>query len=162
MGLSNSHDASQHDDDFMSQVKKYIDEQRETGHEECNKRHKALETAYEELYQRHEALLQRSLQVEKVSSKISDEAIEKFVSNLINDPKTNIKWLPDSAESVMYNKVLKTLLHALGHAIDSAEIHFLGHKIKLTIEPEGETQSEGAKDLIANDDTDEEDLPEMV
>ncbi len=91
--------------------------------------------AYNELYAKHEKLLQASSSVQPVQSQISDEAIDSFVKKLLADPKTNIYGFPDVVEGAVYRNVLKTMLHAVAHISDDSSILFLGHKIRITIEP---------------------------
>lgn len=95
----------------------------------------ARQQAFDDLYAKHERLLQTSTTVQPVHSQISDEAIDSFVKKLIDDPKTNIYGFPDVVESAVYRNVLKTMLHAVAHISDDSSILFLGHRIRITIEP---------------------------
>jgi hypothetical protein len=47
----------------------------------------------------------------------------------------NIYGFPDIVENAIYKNVLKIVLHAAGHMADNSGILFLGHKIKIIIEP---------------------------
>lgn len=91
--------------------------------------------AYDDLYAKHEALLNARGSISNLESQISDEAIDRFVKTLIDDPKTNIYGFPDVVESAVYRNVLKTMLHAVAHVTNDSNVLFLGHKIRIVIEP---------------------------
>jgi hypothetical protein len=120
---------------ILNDLKKYIDEKETIIHQKCLEEQERQRKAYDELHKKYSQLLESSSQVEIVKSKISDEAIDKFILTLLKDPKTNISWVPDSIEGAMYSRMLKTLLHSLGHAVDSAEVKLLGHKFRVIAEP---------------------------
>lgn len=90
---------------------------------------------FENLKKKHEALLGRSADIPK--SVISDEAIGSFVQKLIDDPDTNIYGFPDRMEKALYNKLLKTILHAVAHISDESAILLFGHRIRIMIQPLG-------------------------
>lgn len=93
--------------------------------------------AYNDFCQKHEELLNKTLtdspDLEK--KRISDEAIEKFVSKLLSDPEINMHVLPDAIEHVIYRKVLRVLLGTLLHIADTSDIEFIGHRLILDIVP---------------------------
>lgn len=70
-----------------------------------------------------------------LESNISDQAIDNFVHTLLTDPAMNIPLVPNSMESALYGRILKALLHTIAHVSDGAGIDFIGHKIRVVIEP---------------------------
>ena len=91
---------------------------------------------FENLRRKHEALIERQgkdLHIPK--SVISDKCIDGFVQKLIDDPNTNIYGFPDSMEKALYNKLLKTILHAVAHISDESAILLFGHQIRILIQP---------------------------
>jgi len=139
-------------EDFINEIRKYIDDRLEDAQqnakeilEKVNDENKELETQnnhyrteYERLYQKHEALIQE-MEMRNTRSKISENAINAFVKTMMDDPKTNIRGFPDAIESALYKKALKTIMYAVAHTADVTSLHFMGHKISITIEPEEET-----------------------
>jgi hypothetical protein len=77
------------------------------------------------------------------TSQISDEAVDKFVKQLLDDPNINIRLLPDIIESGLYTNMLKFLLHLMAHTSNTAGITVLGHKIRIIIEPDTKSQISG-------------------
>jgi hypothetical protein len=124
-------------------IKKYIDESiRESIKEAIHEiKHREVikdddgenNEEFENLKKKHEALLGRSSDIPK--SVISDKAIGSFVQKLIDDPDTNIYGFPDRMEKALYNKLLKTILHAVAHVSDESAILLFGHRIRIMIQP---------------------------
>ena len=130
-------------EELLNEIKKYIDDRIDKGQE--NNRSLKAETdhykeEYEKLYQKHEALIQE-MSLHSTRSKISEKAIDAFVKTMMDDPKTNIRGFPDSIESALYKKALKTIMYAFAHTADVTSLRFMGHKISITIEPEEESTS---------------------
>ena len=102
-----------------------------------------LQAAYDELYRKHQVLLEeRATRALPPSgsplaskSHISDEAVDQFVTNLLQDPAVNIYGLPDRLEGAVYRNILKILLHSFVHASDTASLELLGHRVRLVVEP---------------------------
>ena len=146
-------------EELFEQIKEYIDERLKPLQQhsrELEGRAKELETysrgleahshtletenmhyksEYEQLYQKHEALIQK-MELASTHSKISEKAIDDFVKTLMSDPKTNIRGFPDAIESALYKKALKTIMYAVAHTVEVTSLRFMGHKIRITIEPE--------------------------
>lgn len=132
--------ANQSRKSILEEAKRYTDEklaEKSKSKEEKSSNDVSLASkdAYDSLYAKHEALLNTREPIRDVQSRISDEAIDKFVKTLIEDPKTNIYGFPDVVEGAVYRNVLKTMLHAVSHVTDDSNVLFLGHKIRIIIEP---------------------------
>jgi predicted Zn-dependent protease len=89
---------------------------------------------YDDLHQKYTTVLERSDQLQS-HSKISDEAVNKFVETILADPTLNIYALPDAIEGTLYRNTIKIILHALAHASDETALIVLGHRIRIVIEP---------------------------
>jgi hypothetical protein len=68
-------------------------------------------------------------------SRISDAAVDRFVTTLLADPGVNLRYVPDAVEGAVYRNLLTVLLHAVARTSDTAGIELLGHRIRLVIEP---------------------------
>lgn len=123
---------------IVSELKDYVDERLNKTTEKQRRELERCREAYDILYTKYDKLLTARTAVEVVKSKISDEAIDSFVTQMMADPHTNMYGFPDVVESAIYRKLLKTTLGAVAHAADSTEIRFMGHKITFTIEPVNE------------------------
>ena len=75
-------------------------------------------------------------------SNISNEAIDRFVQSLIDDPNTNIYGLPDRAEKLLYRNTLRLVLGSMEKIFDNTGIEFVGHRLKVTIQPIEQNQTE--------------------
>lgn len=90
---------------------------------------------YDELHQKYTTILERT-QPPTSLSKISDEAVNKFVETILADPALNVYALPDAIEGTLYRNTIKIILHALAHASDETALVVLGHRIRIVIEPD--------------------------
>ena len=68
-------------------------------------------------------------------SRVSDAAVDRFVTTLLADPGVNLRYVPDAVEGAVYRNLLTVLLHAVARTSDTAGIELLGHRIRLVIEP---------------------------
>ena len=66
---------------------------------------------------------------------ISKENIKHFVQELIKDDNINIKALPDYFEKNIYISVLTILMQIIKHSMEDLNIEFMGHRIKISMEP---------------------------
>lgn len=69
------------------------------------------------------------------SSEISSAQVELFVEKLMNNPETNLGYVPDFLERPMEVKTITYLLNALAHTIDSSHIEFMGHEVVMRLQP---------------------------
>ncbi len=95
---------------------------------------------YEVLKKEYEILFQRSTEVHKVPSKISEKAIDDYVKAVFTAPSVVQQrgFITDAIEGAVYKKVLKAILCSVAHAVDSAQVQFIGHKLTFCIEPLGD------------------------
>lgn len=116
----------------------YIDERlkNNANQDELEKKYETLRVEYESLKREYKKLLSSSTEVDVVQSKISEEAVQKFVQNILNNPNTNIYMIPDAIESSVYKSTLLAVLHSLSHLADNSHISFMGHRIQISIIPE--------------------------
>jgi hypothetical protein len=87
---------------------------------------------YNELYAKYSQLVVTPSNAE---SKISDQAIDKFVASLLADPALNIRPLPDIIEGALYRNIFKIILHSLAHTTDAVSLTIMDHKIRIIVEP---------------------------
>jgi len=71
---------------------------------------------------------------------ISNQAIERFVEELLNDPNINIRVLPDGIERPLYANFLKITLSILQKLFNNSNIDLIGHEFKVQVQPTLETQ----------------------
>ena len=107
-------------------------------HRELLAKHEELCRERETLISKHVELLQKGVQVKQVSSKISDQAIDDYVKEILSDPTVShgrLSVITDAVEGAVYRKALKAVLHAVALAADSSHIQFIGHRVVFAIEP---------------------------
>jgi hypothetical protein len=80
-------------------------------------------------------LNQRSVEDKKQPSEISSAQIEMYVDKMMEDPKTNLGYVPDFMEKPLEVKTIAYLLNAIGHTVDSARMEFMGHEIVMRVQP---------------------------
>jgi len=94
---------------------------------------------YDDLYTKYNLLLSKISKInpgtDPIESRISDEAVDQYVRTVVADPKLNIYAIPDAIEGVVYRNVLKMMLHTIAHATDATGLVFIGHKVRLVLEP---------------------------
>lgn len=71
----------------------------------------------------------------KNESLLSEELINKFVNDLLKNPKINIKYFPDSAERMIYSNVVTLILEIFKETVEDLKINFLGHELCFYIQP---------------------------
>lgn len=102
--------------------------------------HKEVNEEFENLRKKHEMLLNHEVKLSE--SVISDEAIDNYVKELVSDPKVNIYGFPDSMEKALYQKLLKTILHAVSHISEESAILLFGHRISIIVKPVNKEKEE--------------------
>lgn len=68
-------------------------------------------------------------------SQISAAQVDAFVDKLLADPDTNLSFVPDMIERPAQRTMLLFLLKAIGHAVDTTTIEFMGHEIVMKMKP---------------------------
>lgn len=66
----------------------------------------------------------------------SEKKIEEFVQNILDNPDTNISWLPDVVERRLYKNIATIIINLLESTIENSDITFLGHKIRFVMDPQ--------------------------
>lgn len=66
----------------------------------------------------------------------SEKKIEEFVQNMLDNPDTNISWLPDVVERRLYKNIATIIINLLESTIENSDITFLGHKIRFVMDPQ--------------------------
>jgi hypothetical protein len=61
--------------------------------------------------------------------------VDKFVTQLLEDPNVNVYGLPDSVESAMYRNTIRLMLGAMEKVFENVQIEFIGHKINIVMQP---------------------------
>jgi predicted nuclease with TOPRIM domain len=103
--------------------------------EEINTRYEELEIAHSKLIEERNKLLESSLQVQKVKSKISETVVDDYVETILSDPNVQHGYFTEAIEGIVYRRALKAILQAVAKSLDSAQVNFMGHKISFSIEP---------------------------
>lgn len=67
---------------------------------------------------------------------VSEENIESFVNEMIQNDQINISYLPDSFEKKIYKDILTIIMALVEQIIESTKINFMGHAITLNLEPQ--------------------------
>lgn len=66
----------------------------------------------------------------------SEKKIEEFVQNILDNPDTNISWLPDVVERRLYKNISTIIINLLESTIENSDITFLGHTIRFVMDPQ--------------------------
>lgn len=66
---------------------------------------------------------------------LSIKRLNNFVEELLQNEKTNIGFIPDFAERQIYRNTFKILFKLMDKLFETTSIKFMGHKLKLDIEP---------------------------
>ena len=67
---------------------------------------------------------------------VSKKKIEEMVDNLLKNQVVNNRFLPDVVERQIYINAIEMTLGLLETATANLEIHFLGYRARLVIDPE--------------------------
>lgn len=68
-------------------------------------------------------------------SMVSMEHLEMHAEQLLEDPETNIAWLPDAVEKRIYINVLRLVMQSLATTLDTMKIQLLNHEIIPHLQP---------------------------
>lgn len=67
---------------------------------------------------------------------VSKKKIEEMVDNLLKNQVVNNRFLPDVVERQIYINAIEMTLGLLETATANLEVHFLGYRARLVIDPE--------------------------
>jgi len=68
-------------------------------------------------------------------NELSIKRLNEYVEELLQNENINIKYLPDFAERQIYRNTFSILFKLFNKLFDTTSIKFMGHKMKLDIEP---------------------------
>ena len=71
---------------------------------------------------------------------LSQKRIDEFVEELLSNDSTNIAYLPDFVERQLYRNTLNITFKLLNKLFNTTSVSFIGHKLKLDIEPLKESE----------------------
>ena len=66
---------------------------------------------------------------------ISEQRISSIVESMLEDPDTNIPWLPDFVERKLYMNIFTIAMNMLERIIEDIKLHFMGHQIQMVVDP---------------------------
>ena len=66
----------------------------------------------------------------------SEKKIDEFVQNILDNPDTNISWLPDVVERRLYKNIATIMINLVESTVENSDITFLGHKIRFVMDPQ--------------------------
>lgn len=67
---------------------------------------------------------------------MSNERIERYIDELLADEAVNQQLIPDMMERAMYRNVLRLSVRLLERIVNETEVQVLGHRIRMTLEPD--------------------------
>lgn len=65
---------------------------------------------------------------------ISEEKINEFVEELIQDESINVSYMPDYVERQLYRNIFNILINVINRTTETMSVNFLGHKLTMHIE----------------------------
>lgn len=95
-----------------------------------------LENKVKHLESKNEQLLTQA-EVNRIDSlsELSQKRIDEFVEELLKNENINIDYLPDFVERQIYRNTINITFKLLNKLFNTTSIKFMGHKLKLDIEP---------------------------
>lgn len=72
---------------------------------------------------------------------IDDDIISLLAQEIIANPSTNMKYVPDVIEIQAYEKAFKAILMSIGVALKSTSFDVLGHTLKVSLRPSGKSST---------------------
>jgi len=69
----------------------------------------------------------------------SEKNIDEYIQKILDNPDTNVNWMPDIVEKKIYKNIALIALNALETTIENSDIKFLGHRIKFVMDPDVKT-----------------------
>jgi len=93
--------------------------------------------AYSDLHKKHEKILNlqsqtKNKEIQKQGA-ISNEAIDKFVDEILADPNINIYCMPDTIEKPLYTNFLKILIGLIQKSFEHTRLDIIGHEFKVQL-----------------------------
>lgn len=96
--------------------------------------------AYNSLYKRQQNYQQLQTNDVPATGEISNQAIERFVNELLEDPNINIDLIPDAIERPLYANTLKVILSIVQKMFNNTNLDLIGHEVKIHMQPNLETR----------------------
>ncbi|QKF94693.1 hypothetical protein QKU48_gp1235 [Fadolivirus algeromassiliense] len=100
------------------------------------KKNNELENQVKDLQDKNEQLL-NSAEINRLDSmgELSKKRIDEFVEELLKNENVNIDYLPDFVERQIYRNTINITFKLLNKLFNTTSVKFMGHKLKLEIEP---------------------------
>ena len=74
-------------------------------------------------------------EIEDLISQLSQEQINKYVEELLEDEETNIKYLPDFVERQIYRNVFRLSLKLVNRVLSTMSIEVVNHRLNMKMIP---------------------------
>ena len=111
---------------------------------ECQRLQSELNTAKKESEHWHNAYVKLKSDFDEYNdfsppptSHVSEDSIRKYVdTHIINNPETNINWIPDGPEARIWTFMLYRSLRSVDLCLSKFGIDLPGHKLTLSIRPD--------------------------
>lgn len=65
----------------------------------------------------------------------SEKNIDEYIQKILDNPSTNIKWMPDVVEKQIYKNIMRLVLNAMESTVETSKIQFLGHQLAFVMDP---------------------------
>lgn len=69
------------------------------------------------------------------SRTVDDDAINRFVDEVLAESENNSAWIPDSIERAVYKKLTTVCVRALKQVLSTASVDVAGHSLKFALQP---------------------------
>lgn len=66
---------------------------------------------------------------------VSEYNAYKYIDSILENPDTNISWLPDSVERKIYKNMFMLILNVIETTLENTGVHFAGHRLGFVIDP---------------------------
>ena len=67
--------------------------------------------------------------------KMSEQRLSSIVQDMLDDPDTNIPWLPDFVERKLYMNIFTIAMNMFERVIEDTQLHFMGHQLQMVVDP---------------------------
>jgi hypothetical protein len=103
--------------------------------QEQKKKYDELMAKYSELVEKHNNLVESGVEVKEYSSKVSEKVVDDYVRDMLDHPDVQHGYFTEAIEGIVYRRALKSVLHAIARATETAQIQLMGHRFIFGIEP---------------------------
>lgn len=73
--------------------------------------------------------------VKQLIQMLSQEQINHYVEELLENEETNIRWLPDVVERKIYRNMFKLMIKLMNKVLNSMSFELVGHKLNINMIP---------------------------